>query len=670
MGTTSMGHCHMEIGQKRDSSMEVGNKQDSCHLRTPDGTELEGSLTAGGNKIVRDRKPQLASDGPPLVAFKKVEYLCFEDVGAIQITVVRRYGNDTPAGDGSSTVHWRTANMNTIPESYIDLEGTLVFEPGDVEKTFSMQILDNDVWNMEASQMVHLHSPEDCVLGGLAITTIVCLNEDYFPSGIDIQDSTNSQFVDEDGLPDHNRIVEEMEDSNKVIKTFVNHMRHYFPLETRWGMIYKLYPAVSWLCLKLILLLLLNNILPSENEVHLWFVAAAFVANLLLENIVAERYNELRIGGKARGLLRTALLDVSSQLQLKEQEQFPGGEVSNIMGAGVETVVSMVWGNFFNLVQDLMLLIVMVGLMMYTLHGIIWMAVFPIIMIAIDICINFRRSPSQSALYQKYLNAENVWKANVMENVEQRTCITTFNAGTQTCASFKAIHQRSNGANWQQGTFLMRTQWFVKWNHTLLTAFVMIYTGKRVMDGEMELGDFTVLISTLFQFGGQVLSIITSLSQMANGYMAVNQLSELLNCPTRRKALLRSEQRQRVLLKEFMEQDPDFNPNLITFAGVEYHYNKQVWVEESETALQAEWVEQQVRGFGPVTLMFEQGQVLAVEAGHRGGKQTMIQLLGQLLLPTRGFIWYPENLRVRFLSDQPMLFDKSIFANLRFGNNK
>ena len=114
---------------------------------------------------------------------------------------------------------------------------------------------------------------------------------------------------------------------------------------------WQLYPAVSWLCLKLILLLLLNNILPSENEVHLWFVAAAFVANLLLENIVAERYNELRIGGKARGLLRTALLDVSSQLQLKEQEQFSGGEVMNIMGAGVETVISMVWANFFNLVQ-------------------------------------------------------------------------------------------------------------------------------------------------------------------------------------------------------------------------------------------------------------------------------------------------------------------------------
>ena len=81
------------------------------------------------------------------VAFNKVEYLCFEDVGAIEITVVRRYGNDTPAGDGSSSiVQWRTENMNMIPESYIELKGTIVFEPGDAEKTISIQILDNDVW--------------------------------------------------------------------------------------------------------------------------------------------------------------------------------------------------------------------------------------------------------------------------------------------------------------------------------------------------------------------------------------------------------------------------------------------------------------------------------------------------------------------------------------------
>ena len=36
--------------------------------------------------------------------------------------------------------------MNMILESYIELKGTIVFEPGDIDKEFSIHILDNDAW--------------------------------------------------------------------------------------------------------------------------------------------------------------------------------------------------------------------------------------------------------------------------------------------------------------------------------------------------------------------------------------------------------------------------------------------------------------------------------------------------------------------------------------------
>ena len=71
--------------------------------------------------------------------------------------------------------------------------------------------------------------------------------------------------------------------------------------------------------------------------------------------------------------------------------------------------------------------------------------------------------------------------------------------------------------------------------HSLLTVFVLIYTANKVMDGDMKLGGFTVLLATLFQFDAQVLSIFTSLSQMANGYSVIVQIAELLNAATRRK---------------------------------------------------------------------------------------------------------------------------------------
>ena len=47
------------------------------------------------------------------------------------------------------------------------------------------------------------------------------------------------------------------------------------------------------------------------------------------------------------------------------------------------------------------------------------------------------------------------------------------------------------------------------------------------MDGDMKLGGFTVLLGTLFQFDSQVLSIFTSLSQMANGYSVQPELDQM-----------------------------------------------------------------------------------------------------------------------------------------------
>ena len=55
--------------------------------------------------------------------------------------------------------------------------GVVVFSDGEMHKTFEIEIADNDVWNMEAIQLVVLHSPVNCILGELKSTTIVILNE-------------------------------------------------------------------------------------------------------------------------------------------------------------------------------------------------------------------------------------------------------------------------------------------------------------------------------------------------------------------------------------------------------------------------------------------------------------------------------------------------------------
>ena len=50
--------------------------------------------------------------------------------------------------------------------------------------------------------------------------------------------------------------------------------------------------------------------------------------------------------------------------------------------------------------------------------------------------------------------------------------------------------------------------------------------------------------------------------------------------------------------------------------------------------------------------------------------RTFLQLLGRALLPSSGIIWYPDNLRVRLIPGEPLLFNGSLMYNLRFGNQK
>ena len=64
----------------------------------------------------------------------------------------------------------------------------------------------------------------------------------------------------------------------------------------------------------------------------------------------------------------------------------------------------------------------------------------------------------------------------------------------------------------------------------------------------------------------------------------------------------------------------------------------------------------------------EPGALVALSSNGPGGKATMLRLLARRLVPTKGFVYYPENWRIRFL-DEVELFDWSLLENLRFGNN-
>jgi len=69
------------------------------------------------------------------------------------------------------------------------------------------------------------------------------------------------------------------------------------------------------------------------------------------------------------------------------------------------------------------------------------------------------------------------------------------------------------------------------------------------------------------------------------------------------------------------------------------------------------------------SLKIHLGQVAAIHSTvHASGKNTFLKAVAQIFLPVKGFIYFPQNLRVRYVAKEPHLFNQCLMDNLRFGN--
>ncbi|KAG7297745.1 hypothetical protein JYU34_018463 [Plutella xylostella] len=111
----------------------------------------------------------------PNFRFDPDHYTVFENCGSFEVHVVR-------AGDpgGEASVQYSTDDGTAEAGSdYIAAQGTLVFKPGEVEKTFQVQVIDDDVFEEDEHFYVRLSSPKGAVLGNPSTATVVILDDDH-----------------------------------------------------------------------------------------------------------------------------------------------------------------------------------------------------------------------------------------------------------------------------------------------------------------------------------------------------------------------------------------------------------------------------------------------------------------------------------------------------------
>ncbi|XP_049878114.1 sodium/calcium exchanger 2 isoform X2 [Pectinophora gossypiella] len=111
----------------------------------------------------------------PVVRFDPDHYTVMENCGSFEVRVVR-------SGDmnGEISVHYSTEDGTAEAGSdYVAAHGQLVFGHGETEKTFRVQVIDDDVFEADEHFYVRLSNPRGASIASPSTATVVILDDDH-----------------------------------------------------------------------------------------------------------------------------------------------------------------------------------------------------------------------------------------------------------------------------------------------------------------------------------------------------------------------------------------------------------------------------------------------------------------------------------------------------------
>ncbi|XP_047512935.1 sodium/calcium exchanger 3 isoform X2 [Pieris napi] len=123
----------------------------------------------------RESSSVTAEPRGPHVRFDPDHYTVLENCGSFEVRVVR--GGDL---SGEVTVQYTTEDGTAEAGSdYVAAQGSLTFGHGETEKKFSVQVIDDEVFEEDEHFFVRLSTPKGACLASPSMATVVILDDDH-----------------------------------------------------------------------------------------------------------------------------------------------------------------------------------------------------------------------------------------------------------------------------------------------------------------------------------------------------------------------------------------------------------------------------------------------------------------------------------------------------------
>jgi ABC-type multidrug transport system fused ATPase/permease subunit len=172
-------------------------------------------------------------------------------------------------------------------------------------------------------------------------------------------------------------------------------------------------------------------------------------------------------------------------------------------------------------------------------------------------------------------------------------------------------------------------------------------------------------ISAVKDIGDSFKDIFTACLDVGRAIGPVARVTEILNLPTNLPDLKRVNRTRRRKTKEY--RTPAKLAELRLRYGTRYGSDAVPIILQDMCFTYSESDGANI--IKNVNLRVQQGNLVAVVGNRRGGKSTLMKLLGNVLFPTKGFYFVPSFLRILHVTVEPTLLNRSLWTNLAIGRD-
>jgi len=599
--------------------------------------------------------------GDDIVQFDSAVYFAEEEEGSMSLDVIRM-----GTMKGTITVDYHTEDGSAQAGGrYESVSGTLAFAPGEVFKTIKIPLVVLDKWDTTLEFKIILTNPQQCELGRyLYLSRVKVIGPLFFPSSRYSEEmleyGSTAEGLQKAGISGLDLFYEYCQLNLKVpgIKEksigflIIDQLNNFYFLLTTYIVQYAADSVLGGGDPETLPI-------PGRKGETLILLAVLYLLPFAVLNLLDVWKAQQKVAEESRASLQKSIFRKYLNFDEISRSGVSSSDLGLSMISDADDIVSSGYMNVFELVKQLGKLIVSLFFIQQENPD----TLPPTLLVAAAIAFFIASNYEKSAELREEVSERQARIVDVAQEASGKiSLIGDYRIRPLMEDNLSVRIENLNEASVPVSTTQVSNDYFPSWLSNLLVAGYIAYGGGAVIDGSVQIGTFLATVNIFKGLSDTFKDIFTASLELSKAIGPITKLTELLNKKTNLRAQKAINRRRRQVTKQ--ERSPENLARLRQQSGQRFGTDA-IPIRLEKLTFSYPNDPPKVKN---VSVSVPQGSLVAVCGPRRGGKSTLIKLLGQVLDPTAGEIFMPSYLRILHVSASPIILEGSIWRNLTIGS--